>query len=78
MVDIHLQELMWMYCPGHAGVKGNDRADRQAGKATITSGLCLGRSEEFTCHEHTNNIAIHLSSHSADHKLGSFSFGYTF
>ena len=34
-----------MYCPGHAGVKGNDRADRLAGKATHTSGLLLGRSE---------------------------------
>jgi len=24
MVDIHLQKLLWVYCPGHAGVKGND------------------------------------------------------
>ena len=32
-------------CPGHAGVKGNYRADRLAGKATIISGLLLGRSE---------------------------------
>ena len=31
--------------PGHAGVKGNDRADTLAGKATLTSGLLLGRSE---------------------------------
>ena len=45
MVDIHLQNLLWVYCPGHAGVKGNDRADRLAGKATPTSGLLLGRSE---------------------------------
>ena len=37
--------LIWMYCPGHAGVKGNDRADRMADKATIASGLLLGRSE---------------------------------
>ena len=36
---------IWMYCPGHAGVKGNDRADTMADKATITSGLLLGRSE---------------------------------
>ena len=34
-----------MYCPGHAGAKGNGRADRLAGKATLTSGLLLGRSE---------------------------------
>ena len=45
MVDIHLPKLLWVYCPGHAGMKGNDRADRLAGKATLTSGLLLGRSE---------------------------------
>ena len=44
IVDIHLRKLMWVYCPGHAGVKGNGRADRLAGKATLTSGLLLGRS----------------------------------
>ena len=38
-VDIHLRKLLWVYCPGHVGVKGNDRADRLAGKATFTSGL---------------------------------------
>ena len=32
-------------CSGHAGVKGNDRADRLAGQAILTSGLLLGRSE---------------------------------
>ena len=45
MVDIHLRKLLWVYCLGHAGVKGNDRADRLMGKATLTSGLFLGRSE---------------------------------
>jgi ribonuclease HI len=45
MFDIHLRKILWVYCPGHAGVKGNDRADRLAGKATITGGLRLGRSE---------------------------------
>ena len=37
MVNIHLRKL-WVYCPGHAGVKGNDWADRLAGKATLTNG----------------------------------------
>ena len=41
----HLQKLLWVYCPGHAGVKVNDRADRLAGKAVLTSGLLQGRSE---------------------------------
>ena len=45
MVDIHLRKLLRVYCPRHAGVKGNDRADRLAGKAILTSGLLLGRSE---------------------------------
>ena len=36
---------MWMYCPEHAGAKGTDRVDRLANKATIASGLRLGRSE---------------------------------
>ena len=45
MVDIHLRKLLWVYHPGHAGVKGNDQADRLAGKAPITNGLLLGRSE---------------------------------
>ena len=45
MVDIHFQKLLWVSCTGHAGLKGNDRADRLAGKATLTSGLLLGRSE---------------------------------
>ena len=45
MANIHLRKLLWVYCPGHAGVKGNDRADRLAGKATLTSGLLLGKSE---------------------------------
>ena len=45
MVDIQHRKLLWVYCPGHAGVKGNYRADRLAGKATVISGLLLGRSE---------------------------------
>ena len=45
VVDIHILKLLWVYCREHAGVKGNDRADRLAGKATLTSGLLLGRSE---------------------------------
>ena len=40
-----LRQLLWVYCPGNAGVKGNDRADRLAGKATIASGLRLGISK---------------------------------
>ena len=45
MVTIHLQKLLRVYCPGHVRVKGNDCADRLAGKTTITNGLHLSRSE---------------------------------
>ena len=41
----HLRRLLWMYRAGHACVEGNERAERLAGIATITSGLRLGRSE---------------------------------
>ena len=45
IVDIHPRKLLLVYCPGHAGVKKNDRSDKLAGKATVTSGLLLGRTE---------------------------------
>ena len=40
-----LQRLPWIYSPGHAGVSGNEWADRLASTADITSGLQLGRAE---------------------------------
>ena len=45
MQSLWLQRLLWVYCPGHAGVSGNERADRMASTADITSGLQLGRAE---------------------------------
>ena len=36
--------------PGGSGVSGNDRADRLASIADITSGLQLGRLEELSQH----------------------------
>ena len=39
------QRPLWIYCPGHAGVSGNERANRLASTADITSGLQFGRSE---------------------------------
>ena len=43
MHSLQLQTLLWIYCTGHAGVSGNERADRLASTADITSGLKLGR-----------------------------------
>ena len=45
MHSLQLQRLLWIYCPGHAGVSGNERADKLASTADITSGLQLGRAE---------------------------------
>ena len=62
MVDIHLQKLLWVYCPEHAGVKGNDQADRLAGKATLTSGLLLGRSEVLrSCGHKAKDIKLSIA-----------------
>ena len=47
MHSLQLQRLLWIYCPGHAGVSGNERADRLASTADITSGLQLGRAEDW-------------------------------
>ena len=51
-----------VYCPGHDGVKGNDRADGLAGKATITvrcTVLSMTESKEMT--EQTDWRAKQLS-----------------
>ena len=45
MHSLRLQRLLWIYCPGHAWVIGNERADRLTSTADITSGLQLGRAE---------------------------------
>ena len=44
IINIRLRRPLWMHCPRHAGHKGNDRADRLVGKATITGDLRLRRS----------------------------------
>ena len=45
MHSLRLQRLLWIYCPCHAGISGNERADRLANTANITTGLQLGRAE---------------------------------
>ena len=37
MHSVWLQMLLWIYCPGHAWVRGNEQADRVASTADITS-----------------------------------------
>ena len=45
MHSLWLSRLLWIYCSGHAVVRGNERADRLARTADITSGLQLSRAE---------------------------------
>ena len=45
MHSLRLQRLLWIYYPWHDGVSGNERADRLANTADITSGLQHGRAE---------------------------------
>jgi ribonuclease HI len=40
-----LQELVWIYCPGHAGVRGNERADVLASKAPVVGTLDMDRGD---------------------------------
>ena len=46
------ENIEWVGVIGHAGLKGNDRADRLMGKAAITSGLHLGKSEVLRSLKH--------------------------
>ena len=34
-----IRRIIWIYCPGHAGVKGNETADRLAGSVQLTPGM---------------------------------------
>ena len=45
MHSLPLQRLLWIYCPEHARVSGNEWAYRLASTADVTSGLQLGRAE---------------------------------
>ena len=37
----NLRAITWIFCPGHAGVRGNERADQLAGSAAIKGSLTL-------------------------------------
>ena len=40
-----LESVTWMYCPGHAGVQGNEVADNLAGRALVDGEVKLDKPE---------------------------------
>ena len=56
----NLQCIRWIFCPGHAGVSGNERADALAGQATVESNLTLDPETVFAL------VSEHLDSCRAD------------
>ena len=67
MVDIPLGKLLWEYSCVHAGVTGNDWADRLASKTTITRGLRRGKSEvsrslRHYCGHHGKDVTPSIAS----------------
>ena len=41
IANSHLLRITWVFCPGHAGVHGNERADGLAGKAAPNGRIML-------------------------------------
>lgn len=41
--SLKLEELLWIYCPERAGVRGNERADSLSWRASITQTLKVDR-----------------------------------
>ena len=37
--------IVWIFCPGHAGVRGNEQADRLAGRAPLDGSLPMDKGE---------------------------------
>ena len=40
-----LRSIEWIFCPGHAGVRGNEAADRLAGEATVGESIMPDRAD---------------------------------
>ena len=41
----NLGRLLWIYCPGHAGVRGNERADSLASRAPIIGDITMDKKD---------------------------------
>ena len=41
ILESSLKKITWVFCPGHAGISGNERADELAGDAVINGSITL-------------------------------------
>src|SRR5579871_4982563 len=49
----NLGRLLWIYCPGHVGVRGNERADSLASRAPIIGDITMDKSDVLrSLHDH--------------------------
>ena len=63
--SLWLQRSWWVYCPRHAGIRGNEWANTLASMANITSGLQLSRNEVLKGLRNFQNMG-RLEHHSTD------------
>ena len=64
-LNIHIRKLLFMYCPGHAGVYVNDRADRLAGKAITDKWLA----SQKICVEELETLHVGTQPSISHHRL---------
>ena len=62
--DSQLQSLKWLFCPGHSGVQGNERADNLAGTAAVDNNITLDPPTEMA----------HVREHLCSNREPSFSY----
>ena len=54
--DSLIRKITWIFCPGHAGVAGNERVDKLAGEAAISDNKVLLDPQAFV-----GMVASHMS-----------------
>lgn len=42
-----IYSLVWIYCPGHTGVQGNERADRLTSRTQVSETIMVNKGDIF-------------------------------